>query len=171
MMNQKYKTNIVVKIDLRDIRAASQRQNDMQNYALTASGLSMDIRSIKENEDSIKDIELSTYAIGIDNSPGKKDAAQIIDFITLTVAPFSGLVGLTHFIVKIIEALRQKMLTTFEIELPGAGKIKISSPNISKNKIELLKSMIYDFQNNVSSTEGDSHKNRIILIKPLDEGK
>ena len=157
---------MILKIDLRRIRAESERNGEMKGYALKASELSMDIEKIVKKDEFANSVELSKYVFDDKERVGKKDAAQIIDSIIIGLTSLGGFSGLSLLILKIINAAKKKIPTTYEVEMPNVAKIKISGPNISNDNVGILEAMISQLKNACDSKETDAGGERVILICP-----
>lgn len=155
---------LLLKIDLRDVRAASQRNDEMDSYNLKASRLSMDIMDIVNNEESIKSMELSKYALDRNDGAGRKDAAQTIESITLAITSLGGIGGISAIVLKIIDAMKNKIPTTYEVEVPEVGKMKFTGKKIGKEDVAILESMITDLENKRRSQVKSSDNGKAIII-------
>ena len=121
-----------IEIDLRELRAASERLGRLAQHARVVSELSNHVRELVDADDEAQGSEVSVVPMPSTSLPAKMDP-QIIDALSLILTPM-GVAATAKLIVQIIEACRTRIPTNYELDFHGVGKITVSGPGVSRRQ-------------------------------------
>ena len=157
-----------INIELRQVRAEAERGGRLPEHAAMVSELVADVRSLLDTRVHTSNPRVSVVPL-VRTEPSSKAEPQIIDTIMISLAPL-GVAGVTALVLKIVDAIRAKMPNTYEADLPGVGRFKISGPSVKPEDLIKFKDAVLQMHQQPTALLYSARGNPL-RIGPVEKGR
>lgn len=131
-----------IDLDLRAIRAEAERDGTLREFAVSSSELAQELRLILRSGVTTGTIKLNAAPTSANQPPAKMDLPQIVDSLSIILAPV-GIAGLLKLVLEVIKICSRKVPTRIVLKSPR-GEIEVAGPDVTPDHVRELTRILDD---------------------------